>query len=74
MKIATLQLDPRIGEVKKNIALAESLLEATNLKGVQLLVAPELALTGKPTLSESNQVFVGGLIRVKVTISVLYRL
>ena len=57
MKIATLQFDPKIGQVKNNIALAESLLETTDLKGVQLLVGPELALTGKSISYKSNEVF-----------------
>lgn len=47
MKIAVIQFNPKIGEVKNNIVLAESLLEATDLEGVQLLVGPELGLTGQ---------------------------
>jgi predicted amidohydrolase len=51
MKIAILQYAPRLGRIKENISRAEKLLdEATSeIKnvGVDLLILPELALTGQ---------------------------
>lgn len=51
MKIATLQYDPRIGQVAANFSKAESLLmreeRAGALQGIDLLVLPEMAFTGQ---------------------------
>ena len=47
MRIATLQFGPRLGDLKYNIDRADALLASTNLENVDLLVGPELALTGK---------------------------
>jgi predicted amidohydrolase len=51
MKIATLQYDPRIGQVAANFSKAESLLmreeRAGALEELDLLVLPEMAFTGK---------------------------
>ena len=51
MKIATLQFAPRLGEVAANFSRAESLLmrqeREGELKGIDLLVLPELAFTGE---------------------------
>ncbi len=51
MKIATLQFSPRLGEVAANFSRAESLLMREEredvLQGLDLLVLPELAFTGK---------------------------
>ena len=53
MKVATLQFSPRLGEVAANFSRAESLLMREEreglLEGVDLLVLPELAFTGKCT-------------------------
>lgn len=50
MKIATLQFDPSFGEVELSIRSADSLLfeaeQEGNLRGVELLVLPELAFAG----------------------------
>lgn len=46
MKIACLQYDPELGKIEQNIERAEALLEASSLSGLDLLVLPELALTG----------------------------
>ena len=47
MKIAALQFGPRLGDLRYNIDRADALLEASNLENVDILVGPELALTGK---------------------------
>ena len=51
MKIATLQFAPKVGQVAANFSRAESLLMRDEregvLKGVDLLVLPELAFTGE---------------------------
>ena len=46
MKIACLQFDSRISNVKGNIEKADSLLEKTAAGDLDLLVLPELAFTG----------------------------
>jgi len=48
MRIATLQFSPTLGEVEQNIARADALIEEAGLRerGVDLLVGPELGLTG----------------------------
>lgn len=45
MKIATLQFAPRLGDVEGNVRRADELLGGLQ-KGVDLLVLPEMALTG----------------------------
>ena len=51
MRIATLQFGPHIGEVEANIARADRLINEAEkdgrLDGVDLLVGPEMAMTGK---------------------------
>lgn len=51
MKIATLQFAPKLGQIAANFSRAESLLMREEreglLAGVDLLVLPELAFTGK---------------------------
>ena len=46
MKLAALQLDPKLGQVGINIARADAILAASPPKDVDLLVLPELAFTG----------------------------
>lgn len=46
MKVACLQFDPKLGEIARNIEKAESLLADASLENVDLLVLPEMALTG----------------------------
>ncbi|KAK2761180.1 Carbon-nitrogen hydrolase [Arachnomyces sp. PD_36] len=48
MKVATLQFDPRIGDVEGNIRKADEILKKREdeLKGLDLLVLPEMAFTG----------------------------
>lgn len=46
MKIACLQFNPALGEVKHNIEAAESLLSSIQPGQIDLLVLPELAFTG----------------------------
>lgn len=51
MRVATLQFNPRLGHVGANIQRADELLAAAaaagQLRDVQVLVAPEMALTGE---------------------------
>lgn len=46
MKVACLQFAPRLGAVASNIKAANALLAERDLTGVDLLVLPELALSG----------------------------
>lgn len=49
MKIATLQFAPVVGDFAANVDAAEAVLAAAqpeDLQGLDLLVLPELALTG----------------------------
>lgn len=48
MKIATLQFDPKIGDVEGNIRRADEILKKREdeLKGLDLLVLPEMAFSG----------------------------
>lgn len=48
MKIATLQFDPKIGDVEGNIRRADEILKGReyDLRGLDLLVLPEMAFTG----------------------------
>ncbi|PLN76776.1 carbon-nitrogen hydrolase [Aspergillus taichungensis] len=46
MKIATLQFAPQLGDVERNIRRADELLDGLEKKRVDLLVLPEMALTG----------------------------
>lgn len=50
MKIATLQYDPKLGQIAANFSRAESLLMREEreglLNGLDLLVLPEMAFTG----------------------------
>jgi len=48
MKIACLQFAPKLGDLKGNIARANAILSQQPLEHLDLLVLPELALTGKP--------------------------
>ena len=51
MKIAILQFNPTLGAVHENIARADALLKEARvegrLDGVQLLIGPEMAFTGR---------------------------
>ena len=48
MRVATLQFAPRVGEVEANARRAEELLlGAENLNNVDLIVCPEMSLSGK---------------------------
>ena len=51
MKIAVLQFSPILGTVHENIAKADALLKEARaegrLDGVQLLIGPEMAFTGR---------------------------
>jgi len=49
MKIACLQFAPKLGNLESNIAQANAILLQQPLEDLDLLVLPELALTGKPT-------------------------
>lgn len=59
MRIATLQLDPVLGDVEGNIKQADSLLfcHKDRLGSLELLVLPELAFAGKiiPFISLSSR-------------------
>ena len=48
MRIATIQFTPKLGDVKGSIAHAEDLLykDEARLRNLDLLILPELALTG----------------------------
>jgi len=46
MKIACLQFAPTVGDLAGNIARADAVLAEQSLDGLDLLVLPELALTG----------------------------
>lgn len=51
MKIATLQVAPKLGDVEGNIERADALLKSSEMLSVQgqkpdILVLPEMALTG----------------------------
>ena len=47
MRIACLQLNPKLGHVEENINRAEALLAETDTTKLDLLVLPELAFTGQ---------------------------
>lgn len=48
MRIATLQFAPRLGEVEANASHADEMLAAADdFKNVDLLVCPEMALSGE---------------------------
>jgi len=63
MKLAVLQFSPRVGEIAANFSRAESLLMREEreglLQGLDLLVLPELAFTGKPAICATDNRFVG---------------
>uniref|UniRef100_UPI003100C182 carbon-nitrogen hydrolase family protein n=1 Tax=Neorhizobium sp. EC2-8 TaxID=3129230 RepID=UPI003100C182 len=46
MKIAGFQMQPVVGNIETNLAKIEAVAEVAAAKGVKLLIAPELALTG----------------------------
>ena len=49
MRIACLQFDPQVGDVDNNLHRADAVLDRVSpedLDGLDLLVLPELALTG----------------------------
>jgi NAD+ synthase/NAD+ synthase (glutamine-hydrolysing) len=48
MRLAIAQLDPLIGDLRGNVARIEQALERARAAGAELLVTPELALTGYP--------------------------
>jgi protein N-terminal amidase len=57
MKIATLQLAPKLGDVEGNIEKANALIQSSKTLSVEegkpdILVLPELALTGMTVLNE----------------------
>lgn len=47
MKIACLQYAPKVGKVESNLAKVQSILERGDTEGLDVLVLPELALTGE---------------------------
>jgi len=46
MKVGLAQFSPRLGDVKKNLELHLRYIEKAKKKGVDLLIFPELSLTG----------------------------
>ncbi|MFM8315539.1 MAG: nitrilase-related carbon-nitrogen hydrolase, partial [Deltaproteobacteria bacterium] len=48
MKIAAAQINPRVGDIKFNLALILKQIDLAKSKGVQLIVLPELAILGYP--------------------------
>ena len=52
MKIACLQFDPKLGEIAQNIRSAEAILEKALLSELDLIVLPEMALSGTDSLYE----------------------
>jgi len=46
MKIACLQFDPKLGEIAQNILRAEAILEEASVDELDLIVLPEMALSG----------------------------
>src|SRR5581483_1562321 len=48
MRLALAQLDPTIGDLQGNVAKIEAAIDRATEAGCQLLVTPELALTGYP--------------------------
>ena len=52
MRFATLQTSPTLGKVEMNARRADVLLsKAKNVSGIDLLVCPEMALSGKSRFS-----------------------
>lgn len=54
MRIATLQLAPRLGERDVNIARADQLLSQKDLSDIDLLVLPEMAFSGRCLLTDTQ--------------------
>ena len=54
MKIACLQFAPNVGDLEGNIARANAVLAEQSLDGLDLLVLPELALTGIHCISATS--------------------
>ena len=46
MHIATLQFSPVLGDVEGNMARADELLARADMRGLDLLVLPEMAFSG----------------------------
>lgn len=46
MKIACLQYAPEVGKVESNLAKLQSVLERGDTENLDVLILPELALTG----------------------------
>jgi protein N-terminal amidase len=47
MRIGCLQFAPEVGEVEKNIRRANAILDKAYLDGLDILVLPEMAFSGK---------------------------
>lgn len=47
MKIACLQYAPEVGKIESNLSRLQKVLEKGDTKGLDVLVLPELALTGE---------------------------
>jgi predicted amidohydrolase len=50
MRIGCLQFAPHVGDTENNLNRADAVLSKANLDDLDLLVLPELAFSGKPSI------------------------